>query len=133
MSDRQRFVIVGASLAGATAAEALRQSGFSGELTLIGEEAQQPYERPPLSKGYLLGKAPVESAYIHDENFYAEHNIELRLNTRATAIDRDAKQIVLDNGGRVGFDKLLLTTGSSGGPKKNLEAIVSRSIAAAIA
>lgn len=113
MSDAQRFVIVGASLAGAAAAEALRESGFSGRLTLVGEESHRPYERPPLSKGYLLGKEPAEKAYVHSEGFYAEHDIELRVKTRATAVDREAKEVVLDDGGRVGYDTLLLTTGSS--------------------
>lgn len=112
MSDAQRLVIVGASLAGASAAETLRQSGFSGSLTLVGEESHRPYERPSLSKAYLLGKEPAEKAYVHDEKFYADHDIELRLNTRVTAIDRDAKQIVV-GGDRIGYDKLLLTTGSS--------------------
>ena len=113
MSDGQRFVIVGASLAGASAAEALRENGFSGSITLVGEESHRPYERPPLSKGYLLGKEPAERAYVHGESFYAEHDIELRLATRVTAIDRAAKEVSLGGGDRIGYDKLLLTTGSS--------------------
>lgn len=113
MGDGQRFVIVGASLAGASAAESLRENGFTGLLTLIGEEPYRPYERPPLSKGYLLGKEPADKAYVHSESFYREHNVELRLNTRVTAIDREAKEVSLGGGDRVGYDKLLLTTGSS--------------------
>jgi 3-phenylpropionate/trans-cinnamate dioxygenase ferredoxin reductase subunit len=112
MSDGQRFVIVGASLAGASAAEALRENGFEGAIVLVGEEARRPYERPPLSKGYLLGNEPAEKAYVHEENFYAEQNIELRLGARATSIDREKRAVVLD-GDRVAYDKLVLTTGSS--------------------
>ncbi len=113
MSDGHRFVIVGASLAGASAAETLREKGFAGSITLVGEEPHRPYERPPLSKGYLLGKDPVEKAYVHGENFYPEHGIDLRLDSRVTAIDRGARGVALANGDRIGYDKLLLTTGSS--------------------
>ena len=113
MTDNRVFVIVGASLAGAKAAETLRESGFEGQVVLIGAENDRPYERPPLSKEYLLGKKPVEKAFVHGENFYAEKNIELRLGTRVTAVDRDARDVVLDGGDRLHFDRLLLTTGSS--------------------
>ena len=113
MSDGQRFVIVGASLAGASAAAALRENGFEGAIVLVGEESRRPYERPPLSKGYLLGNEPAERAYVHDENFYLEHNIELRLGTRAASIDREQRAVMLDGGDRIAYDKLLLTTGSS--------------------
>lgn len=112
MSQDQTFVIVGASLAGAKAAETLREEGFDGRVILVGEETDRPYERPPLSKGYLLGKDERESVHVHPAEWYDEHNVELRLGTRATAIDRDAHQVVLDGGDRIGYDKLLLTTGS---------------------
>ena len=107
------FVIVGASLAGARAAQALREGGFGGPLVLIGEEGELPYERPPLSKGYLLGKDAREKIYVHSSDWYAEHGVDLRLNTRVSAIDPAAHEVVLDGGDRVGYAKLLLTTGSS--------------------
>lgn len=113
MNDDQTFVIVGASLAGARAAATLRESGFGGRLVLIGAETERPYERPPLSKGFLIGKESAEKAYVHGENFYTENNIELRLGVTATAIDREAHEVELDGGERVHYDKLLLTTGSS--------------------
>lgn len=113
MSDDRTFVIVGASLAGAKAAQGLREAGFDGRVVLVGEEAERPYERPPLSKGYLLGDEPAEKAFVHEENFYDSHGIELHLGVRATRIDRDARQVELSDGERLGYDKLLLTTGSS--------------------
>ena len=73
------YVIVGASLAGAKAAETLREEGFDGQVVLIGAEAERPYERPPLSKGYLLGKDEKSSIYVHEEGWYAEHEVDLRL------------------------------------------------------
>ena len=79
MTADQTFVIVGASLAGAKAAEALRDEGFDGRVMLVGDERDQPYERPPLSKGYLLGKDEREKAFVHESSWYAEHDVELRL------------------------------------------------------
>jgi 3-phenylpropionate/trans-cinnamate dioxygenase ferredoxin reductase subunit len=110
--DDQVFVIVGASLAGAKAAEALRKSGFAGRVVLIGEEIERPYERPPLSKGYLQGKDPRDSAFVHDEAWYAEHGVELRLGVRVTALDPAAHTLTLDGVESLHYDKLLLTTGS---------------------
>jgi 3-phenylpropionate/trans-cinnamate dioxygenase ferredoxin reductase subunit len=81
------FVIVGAGLAGAKAAETLRAEGFDGRLLLLGEEAERPYERPPLSKAYLRGEADRDSLYVHPEGFYASHDIELRPSTPVGAID----------------------------------------------
>jgi 3-phenylpropionate/trans-cinnamate dioxygenase ferredoxin reductase component len=107
------FVIVGASLAGAKAAETLRAEGFDGPVVLIGDESVRPYERPPLSKDYLMGKAERDSVFVHPDGWYAEHNVDLRLDTTVTAIDRSAHQVALADGERVGYDKLLLTTGSS--------------------
>jgi 3-phenylpropionate/trans-cinnamate dioxygenase ferredoxin reductase subunit len=106
------FVIVGAGLAGAKAAETLREEGFSGPVVLIGDEAERPYERPPLSKDYLMGKAERESIYVHPQTWYAEHDVELRLGTTVTAIDRANHQVIV-GGDAIGYDKLLLTTGSS--------------------
>ncbi|HEX2357956.1 MAG TPA: FAD-dependent oxidoreductase [Micromonosporaceae bacterium] len=111
-ADQRTFVIVGASLAGAKAAETLRGEGFAGRIVLIGEETERPYERPPLSKGYLLGKEPREVAFVHDERWYAEHDVELWLGRRVTMLDRSAHVVTVDGGERLGYDKLLLTTGS---------------------
>src|SRR6516165_9867367 len=81
------FAIVGGGLAGAKAAETLRAEGFDGEIVLFGDEPELPYERPPLSKGYLLGKAARESAFVHDAEWYAEHNVDLRNGITVEAID----------------------------------------------
>src|SRR5712692_184571 len=113
MPAEPAYVIVGASLAGAKAAETLREEGFGGAVVLIGEEDQRPYERPPLSKGYLLGKDDRDSIFVHDEGWYAEHDVDLRLGTVVTAIDRDARRVTLAGGETVGYDKLLITTGAS--------------------
>jgi 3-phenylpropionate/trans-cinnamate dioxygenase ferredoxin reductase component len=110
--SEQTFVIVGASFAGAKAAEALRADGFDGRVVLVGDENELPYERPPLSKGYLLGNDPRESAFPHDSAWYADQRVELRLGQAATAIDRAAKTVTLANGDSLAYDKLLLATGS---------------------
>ncbi|HEU5268696.1 MAG TPA: FAD-dependent oxidoreductase [Jatrophihabitans sp.] len=107
------FVIVGAGLAGAKAAEALRQQGYDGRLTLIGNEQHRPYERPPLSKAYLARSQPLEKAYVHPAEWYAEHEVDLRTGTRATAIDPAGHRVRLADGGELGYRKLLLATGSS--------------------
>jgi 3-phenylpropionate/trans-cinnamate dioxygenase ferredoxin reductase subunit len=108
----QAFVILGAGLAGAKAAEALRGAGFDGPVSLVGEEAHLPYERPPLSKDYLAGKADRDSAFVHEETWYRQHEVDLRLGSPATAIDRGARQVRLADGTRVPYGKLLLTTGA---------------------
>jgi len=107
------YVIAGAGLAGAKAAETLRAEGFDGPVVLIGDEEERPYERPPLSKDYLVGKAERETIYVHPENWYADNNVELRLGSPVTAIDRAARQVALADGSSVGYAKLLLATGSS--------------------
>jgi 3-phenylpropionate/trans-cinnamate dioxygenase ferredoxin reductase subunit len=109
----QQIVIVGGGLAGAKAAEALRDQGFTGHLTLVGDEQQPPYERPPLSKDYLTGKADRESVFVHPGGWYAEHDVDLLLGSAATAIDRAEHRVRLADGTTVGYDKLLLATGSS--------------------
>ncbi|GLZ04261.1 ferredoxin [Actinomadura sp. NBRC 104412] len=109
----ETFVIVGASLAGAKAAEALREEGFGGRIVLIGEEDERPYERPPLSKDYLLGRQERDKAHVHEAGWYERNGIELRLGVRATAIDRIGHRVDLDDGDRLSYDKLLLTTGAS--------------------
>ncbi len=110
--NEQTFVIVGASLAGAKAAEELRERGFDGRLVLLGSETERPYERPPLSKDYLQGKAERDKAYVHEASFYGEKNIELRTGTTVEAIDPGAGRVTLEGGERLDFDRLLLTTGS---------------------
>jgi 3-phenylpropionate/trans-cinnamate dioxygenase ferredoxin reductase subunit len=112
MSGDRGFVIVGASLAGAKAAQALREEGFVGRVTLVGDEAVRPYERPPLSKEYLQGKSERDKVFVHPEGWYAEHDVDLRLSTEVTEIDRSGHQVVLAGGERLGYDALLLTTGS---------------------
>ena len=107
------FVIVGASLAGAKAARALRDNGFDGSLTLIGDELWYPYERPPLSKDYLQGKVDRDTVFVHPPRWYTAHEVDLRLDTTATAIDRGNHLLTLGNGEQLPYDKLLLTTGAS--------------------
>ncbi|GII77243.1 pyridine nucleotide-disulfide oxidoreductase [Sphaerisporangium rufum] len=109
---RQSFVIVGAGLAGAKAAEALREQGFDGRITLVGAEPHRPYERPPLSKGYLAGTAGRAGVFVHPEDWYAGHDVELRLGVAATGLDRGARRVELDGGGMIGYDRLLLATGA---------------------
>jgi 3-phenylpropionate/trans-cinnamate dioxygenase ferredoxin reductase subunit len=105
-------VIVGASQAGATAAATLREEGFDGRIVLIGAESERPYERPPLSKEFLRGERPLESAFLRPDGWYEEHDIELRLGTRAERLDTDAREVVLEGGERIAFDQALVATGS---------------------
>ncbi|GAA2355308.1 NAD(P)/FAD-dependent oxidoreductase [Dactylosporangium salmoneum] len=113
MADGRTFVIVGASLAGAKAAETLRAEGFDGRVILIGEETERPYERPPLSKAHLQGKEGArEKAFVHAPEWYAEHDVDLRLATRVTHLDPAAHTVTLDGVDELRYDKLLLTTGS---------------------
>jgi 3-phenylpropionate/trans-cinnamate dioxygenase ferredoxin reductase subunit len=112
MSAEQTYVIAGASLAGAKAAETLRAEGFDGRLVLVGAEEERPYERPPLSKEYLRGEAGREKVYVHEEGFYEEHEIELLLGRRALALDLSGSELALDGGDRLRYDKLLLATGA---------------------
>jgi 3-phenylpropionate/trans-cinnamate dioxygenase ferredoxin reductase component len=112
MSAEQTYVIAGASLAGAKAAETLRAEGFDGRLVLVGAEEERPYERPPLSKEYLRGEAGREKVYVHEEGFYEEHEIELLLGRRALALDLSGSELTLDGGDRLRYDKLLLATGA---------------------
>jgi 3-phenylpropionate/trans-cinnamate dioxygenase ferredoxin reductase subunit len=105
------FVIVGASLAGATAAATLRQDGFDGDIILIGAEPHPPYERPPLSKQYLRGEAPFEKSLVRPIGFYEQHGIETRFGVRATRVNPERRTVELDNGDRVNYEKLLIATG----------------------
>ena len=107
------FAIVGAGLAGAKAAETLRAEGFDGRLILLGEEAERPYDRPPLSKTYLRAEAGRDSLYVHDAGFYAAHDIELHTSARVSSIDPAGRQLRLASGERLGWQRLLLATGAA--------------------
>jgi NADPH-dependent 2,4-dienoyl-CoA reductase/sulfur reductase-like enzyme len=113
MPAEPTFVIVGASLAGAKAAETLREEGFEGTVVLIGTEGEYPYERPPLSKGYLLGKDARESIFPLPDGWYAEHQVDLRRGQTVTSIDRAGHRVALADGQSVPYDRLLITTGAS--------------------
>ena len=104
-------VVVGAGQAGSSLVAKLRNSGFDGSITLIGAEPVPPYQRPPLSKAYLLGDMALDRVFLRPESFYAEHRIDLRLNTHVTGIDRAARTIAL-NGEVMSYDHLVLATGS---------------------
>jgi 3-phenylpropionate/trans-cinnamate dioxygenase ferredoxin reductase subunit len=112
MTSDQTHIIVGASLAGAKAAETLREEGFDGRVVLVGAEDERPYERPPLSKDYLRGEVGREKVYVHDGGFYAEHEIELALGRSAVSLDTGRQELALDDGERLRYDRLLLTTGA---------------------
>ena len=112
MTSDRTFVIVGASLAGAKAAETLRAEGFDERVVLIGAEDERPYERPPLSKDYLRGEAERETVYVHPEGFYSDHDIELRLGRTAVSVDVAGSELALDDGERLHYDRLLLATGA---------------------
>ena len=113
MDAPERVAIIGGGLAGAKTAEALRDQGFDGTITLIAAESHLPYERPPLSKGYLQGEAAFTEAAVHDEPWYDTHDVDLRRSTRAVRIDRAAHAVILDDGSTVEYDQLVLATGSA--------------------
>ncbi|MBF9057654.1 FAD-dependent oxidoreductase [Rhodobacterales bacterium HKCCSP123] len=106
-----RIVVIGAGQAGASCVAKLRNEGFTGAITLIGEEHAPPYQRPPLSKGYLLGEMALERLYLRSEGYYPENGIDLVLDTRVTAIDRAEKQVAA-GGTAYPYDALVLATGS---------------------
>ncbi|MGZ4468691.1 MAG: NAD(P)/FAD-dependent oxidoreductase [Nocardioidaceae bacterium] len=110
MSDT--FVIVGGGLAAGKAVEQLRSSGFEGSIVLFGAEHHLPYERPPLSKGYLLGNDPLEDAFVHDPDWYDANDVDLRLGTPVTGLDTDARTVHTEDQTQ-SYDRLLLATGSS--------------------
>jgi NADPH-dependent 2,4-dienoyl-CoA reductase/sulfur reductase-like enzyme len=105
-------VIVGGGLAGAKTAEALRDRGYEGPITLIGDEADLPYERPPLSKGYLAGEAQFDDAVVHPRQWYDEHGVTLRLQTHVAAVHPADREVELADGSRIGYGALLLATGA---------------------
>src|SRR5262245_51788023 len=107
----QRIVILGAGLAGGTAATALREEGFDGNLTVVGAESWPPYHRPPLSKGYLRGEERFEDQLVIPEDTDARNGIDLRLGVRALRIEPQARLVELQGGARLPYDRLLVTTG----------------------
>ena len=111
MSAEENLVIVGASLTGAKAAEAIRQTGFDGKVVLLGSEAQPPYERPPLSKDYMRGEADGKP-FVFDDDFYAERDVELHTGANVTAIDPETSTVAVDGSPEVRFDRLLIATGA---------------------
>jgi 3-phenylpropionate/trans-cinnamate dioxygenase ferredoxin reductase subunit len=113
MIAKQTFVIVGASLTGAKAAETLRSEGFEGRIVLIGAERHRPYERPPLSKDYLRGEAEREKVYVHPASFYAQNHVEVRLGERVVSLDAGRRQLAFEHGEWLYFDRLLLATGAT--------------------
>jgi len=108
----ERIVIIGGGLTAANAAETLRQEGFTGSVTLVGKEPHLPYERPPLSKDYLMGKKTADQLPPHDSTWYDEHDVTVLTGTEATAIDPAARTVSLDDGATVAYDALLLATGA---------------------
>jgi NADPH-dependent 2,4-dienoyl-CoA reductase/sulfur reductase-like enzyme len=111
VTNPQAFVIVGGGLAAGKAVQELRESGFDGQLVLYGAEAHLPYERPPLSKGYLMGDDKFDSALVQTPDWYDAHDVDLRLDTRVTAIDPGARTVTAD-GATQRYDRLLLATGA---------------------
>ena len=109
----EQVVIVGGGLAGAGTAVALRDQGFTGSIVVFAAENHVPYDRPPLSKAYLKGEAVASEGEIKPPGWYAAHDVDLRLGTAVTAVEREAHQVVSTDGGRTAYDKLVLATGSS--------------------
>ena len=116
MDTTARIVIIGAGHAGGTAAALLRQYGYAGALTLLGDEPIAPYQRPPLSKAWLKGEANADDLMLKEPGFYPEQNIDLRLNTRVARIDRTAKTVVLESGEALAYDHVILATGARARP-----------------
>ena len=112
LSSSKRIVIVGAGQAAAQACASLRLFGYEGDITLIGEEAALPYQRPPLSKAYMKGELAEERLYFKPESWYQDQNIDTLLSVRATQIDRSTKTVELEHGGSVSYDALIIATGS---------------------
>lgn len=110
---RKRFVVVGGGLAAAKAVQTLREEGFDGDLVLFSEESEPPYERPPLSKGLLLGQAEPQSVYVHPAGWYAEHDVSLRTDCPIVGLDPVAHELRTSSGESVGYHKLLIATGAA--------------------
>jgi 3-phenylpropionate/trans-cinnamate dioxygenase ferredoxin reductase component len=112
MNTKPNFIIVGGGMAGASAAQTLREEGFDGEITLLSQEPNLPYERPPLSKDYLQDKVDRDSIFVQPEPWYAEHAVELSLGNAATSLDPATGTVTTATGAPLYYDKLLLATGS---------------------
>lgn len=112
MPEIDSIAIVGAGQAGASAIETLRAHGYDGRLSLIGEEPLLPYQRPPLSKKYLLGEIGVENLLLKPETFYEQHGVEMRLNVRVDEIETADRRLRLSDSTSVGWDRLLIATGA---------------------
>jgi 3-phenylpropionate/trans-cinnamate dioxygenase ferredoxin reductase component len=108
----ETHLIVGGGLAAGKAAEAMREEGFDGRIVLVTAEGERPYERPPLSKEYLRGEAGREKIYVHEESWYAEHDVELRVGEKVTALDAAGSVATLGSGEELRFDRALLATGA---------------------
>lgn len=106
------IVIIGAGQGAGQAAASLRQAKYEGDITLIGDEAYPPYQRPPLSKAYLSGELPIERVYVRAEKFYTDKNIDVKTSTRVESIDPNAKSVKTDSGEIIEYEKLLIATGS---------------------
>jgi 3-phenylpropionate/trans-cinnamate dioxygenase ferredoxin reductase subunit len=113
VADRRGIVVVGGGLAGGKALEELRSAGYDGPLTLLAAEPHRPYERPPLSKGYLAGSEERDTVFVHEPAWYDEHDVDLRLEDPVTGVDVAAHEVTTASGRRLGYDKLLLATGST--------------------
>jgi 3-phenylpropionate/trans-cinnamate dioxygenase ferredoxin reductase subunit len=111
--ETYKYVIIGGGMAGGRACESIRKADAQGSLALIAAEPQRPYQRPPLSKGYLLGTEGLDHVYLKDETFYADNKVQLLTGARALKIERGMHQVSLDNGQMIGYEKLLLATGGS--------------------
>jgi 3-phenylpropionate/trans-cinnamate dioxygenase ferredoxin reductase subunit len=116
MKESPRYVILGANLAGGTAAETLRKEGFDGRIVLVGAEPDGPYERPPLSKEYLRHESPRDDVFLNPLEYYREQDIELRRGQKAVRLNAAGKSVVLESGDEVPYDRLLITTGTT--PRK---------------
>ena len=112
MNATPPIVVIGGGLAAAKAIETLREEGFDGAITLIGDEAERPYERPALSKDYLQGKSTSDDLFVHGEGWYDEHDVDSRFGDAAVSIDRERRTVTLASGDNVAYDHLLLATGS---------------------
>lgn len=106
-------VVIGAGLAAANVVQTLREKGYDGLITLIGDEVEPPYERPPLSKDYLQGRAELDTVFVHEKDWYSEQQIDARFGETVTSIDRQAHTVALKSGGTIGYRQLVIATGSS--------------------
>lgn len=112
MTENPGIVVIGGGLAAAKAVEALREEGFDGAITLIGDEEERPYERPPLSKDYLQGKSTSDDLFVHPEGWYGENDVDTHFGDAAVSIDRERRIVTLASGDTVDYEQLLLATGS---------------------